>query len=65
MVNNAEHLRRNLDTMLGTFKEIIGEKDMPTMVEIWKTEGKIEGKRGMFLVRKRIIGEDVGKRIVS
>jgi len=44
LVNNAEHLRRNLDTMLGTFKEIIGEKDMPTMVEIWKAEGKIEGK---------------------
>jgi len=43
LVNNAEHLRRNLDAMLGTFKEIIGEKDMPTMVEIWKAEGKIEG----------------------
>ena len=44
LVNNAEHLRRNMDVLQGTFKEIIGEKDMPTMVEIWKAEGKAEGK---------------------
>jgi predicted transposase YdaD len=44
LVNNAEHLRRNLDAMLGTFKEIIGDGDMPTMVEIWKAEGKAIGR---------------------
>jgi hypothetical protein len=44
LVNNAEHLRRNLAAMLGTFKEIIGDEEMPTMVEVWKAEGKAEGK---------------------
>jgi hypothetical protein len=44
LVNNAEHLRRNLDAMLGTFKEVIGDEDMPTMVEICKDEGRAEGR---------------------
>ena len=38
-----------MDVMLGTFKEIVGEKDMPTMVEIWKAEGKAETGRNMVL----------------
>ena len=49
LVNNAEHLRRNMDVLQGTFKEIIGEKDMPTMVEIWKTEATVETGRNMLL----------------
>jgi hypothetical protein len=49
LVNNAEHLRRDLDAMLGTFKEILGEKDMPTMVEIWKAEEKTNTGREMVL----------------
>jgi DNA recombination-dependent growth factor C len=43
LVNNAEHLRRNLAAMLGTFKEIIGDEEMPTMVEVWKAEGEVIG----------------------
>ena len=49
LVNNAEHLRHNLDVMLGTFKEIVGEKDMPTMVEVWKAEAKVESGQNMVL----------------
>ena len=43
LANNAKHLKRGLNTILDTFREITGEKDMPTMVQIWKAEGKAEG----------------------
>jgi len=49
LANNAEHLRRSWDAMLGTFKEIIGENDMPTMVEVWKAEGEVKARREMVL----------------
>jgi len=29
--------------LANTFKEVTGDEDMPTMVEIWKAEGKAEG----------------------
>jgi len=43
LANNAKHLKRDFDTVLDTFKEITGEKDMPTMVQIWKAEGEAIG----------------------
>ena len=44
LANNARHLKRGFDTLLGTFEEVIGEKVMSTLVEMWKAEGKTEGK---------------------
>jgi hypothetical protein len=29
--------------LANTFKEVTGDEDMPTMVEVWKAEGKAEG----------------------
>ena len=43
LANNARHLKRGFDTLLGTFEEVIGEKIMSTLVEMWKAEGKAEG----------------------
>jgi len=44
LANNAKHLRRNFDTLLGTFEEVVGEKVMSTLVEMWKAEGEAKGK---------------------
>ena len=41
--SNAEYMSQNLESLLGTFEEITGEEIMPTMVEIWKEEGRTEG----------------------
>ena len=65
LVNNAEHLKRNMDVLQGTFKEIIGEKDMPTMVEIWKTEATIETGRNMVLTVLRARFQDVPSEVES
>ena len=65
LVNNAEHLRRNMDVLQDTFKEIIGEKDMPTMVEIWKAEGKAEGKAETVLTVLRAKFQDVPQEVES
>jgi hypothetical protein len=43
LANNAKHLRRGFETFIDTVQEVAGEKIMPTMVEIWKAEGKAEG----------------------
>ena len=55
--NNAEYMSQNLDSLFGTFKEIVGEEIMPTMVEIWKAEGEARGEvrkgRNMVLVALR------------
>ena len=44
LANNAKHLRRSFETFLGTIKETTGEKNMPTMVEIWLAEGEAKGE---------------------
>ena len=44
LMNNARHLRKqNWEVLANTFKEVTGGEDMPTMVEVWKAEGKVEG----------------------
>ena len=44
LMNNARHLRKqNWGVLANTFKEVTGDEDMPTMVEVWKAEGKAEG----------------------
>ena len=43
LVNNAKHLKRNADALIGTFREVVGEKTMSTLAETWKAEGKAEG----------------------
>jgi hypothetical protein len=47
--------------MLGTFKEVIGDEDMSTMVEIWKDEGKVETGRNMILTVLRARFNNVPK----
>ena len=57
LANNAKHLKRSFDTLRDTIQQVTGEKQMPTMVEIWKAEGlalgraagKAEGKAEMIL----------------
>jgi hypothetical protein len=44
LTNNAKYLRRDFESLLGTFEEVVGEKIMPTMVEIWKAEGEAIGE---------------------
>jgi hypothetical protein len=45
LMNNARHLRKqSWGVLANTFKEVIGDENMPTMVEIWKAAGKAEGK---------------------
>ena len=44
LTGNAEYLNRHMESLLGTFEEVVGEKIMPTMVEIWKAEGEVKGK---------------------
>jgi hypothetical protein len=45
LMNNARHLRRqNFGILANTFKEITGDEDMPTMVEVWKAEGEAIGE---------------------
>lgn len=36
LANNAKHLKNNINDLLGTFQDVLGEKIMSTMVEIWK-----------------------------
>jgi len=42
LTSNAEYMQKNIDALLGTFEEITGDKIMPTMVEVWKEEGRAE-----------------------
>jgi predicted transposase/invertase (TIGR01784 family) len=44
LANNARHLKRNFDTLQNTFEEVVGEKVMSTLAEMWKAEGKAEGE---------------------
>ena len=43
LANNAKHLKRSFSTLLDTFEDVVGEKVMSTLVEMWKAEGKAEG----------------------
>jgi len=44
LMNNARHLRKqNLGALANTFKEVTGDENMPTMVEVWKAEGEAIG----------------------
>ena len=68
LANNAKHLKRDFNSILGTFREITGEKDMPTMVQIWKAEGKAEGKaewlaKGKVLAALEVRFNKVPKKI--
>jgi hypothetical protein len=69
LTNNAEHLRRDFETFLGTVQEVTGEKDMPTMVEIWKAEGKAQQGRSMVLAvlgaRFKNIPDEVERAILA
>jgi hypothetical protein len=67
LAHNAKHLRRNFDTFIDTVQEVVGEKIMPTMVEIWKAEGKAEGKveagRNMILAVLRAKFNTIPKKV--
>jgi len=56
LANNAKHLRRNFDTLLGTFEEVVGERVMSTLVEMWKAEGEAIG-----VAKGKAEGEEKGK----
>jgi hypothetical protein len=49
LTNNAKHLRQDFESFLVTVKEVIGDNNMPTMVEIWKEEGRAQGKAEMVM----------------
>jgi hypothetical protein len=55
LTNNAKHLQRDFELFLGTVQEVVGEKVMPTMVEIWQEEGAVKTGRNMVLkaIRKK------------
>ena len=53
LTSNAEYFHQNVDALLGTFKEVIGEEVMSTMIEVWKTEGEVRKGRNMVLVALR------------
>jgi hypothetical protein len=61
LMNNARHLRKqSWGVLVNTFKEVTGDEDMPTMVEIWKAEGIAEGEaRGEAKAGKEIILESL------
>ena len=63
LVNNAKHLKRNVNALLGTFQEVVGEKIMPTLAEMWKAEGKAEGKAETVLTFLRARFRQVPERI--
>jgi predicted transposase YdaD len=44
LANNARYLKRSFHTLLDTFEEVVGEKVMSTLAEMWKTEGIAEGE---------------------
>ena len=44
LANNAKYMKRNLDKLLGTFQEVVGEKIMSTLVEMWMAEGEARGE---------------------
>jgi len=46
---NAKHLKQNFEILRGTFEEVVGEKIMSTMVEIWLAEGAAMGKAETIL----------------
>jgi hypothetical protein len=48
---------------INTFKEVTGDEDMPTMVEIWKAEGVAEGEaRGEVKTSRELIQEILRER---
>ena len=59
LTNNAKHLKQNIEISRGTFEEVVGEKIMSTMVEIWKTEGEVK----MVLVALRKKFKDIPQEI--
>ena len=66
LANNAKHLKRDFDTILDTFKEITGEENMSTMVQIWRAEGEARGKVLAILeVRFNRISKKIEKTIRS
>jgi hypothetical protein len=63
-MNNARHLRKqNWGVLANTFKEVTGDEDMPTMVEIWKAEAKVEERAEMVLTALRAKFDKVPKGI--
>jgi len=46
---NAEYLQQNIEALLGTFTEIIGEEEMTTMIEVWEAKGRVETARNLLL----------------
>jgi hypothetical protein len=63
LANNAKHLKQDFETFLGTVQEVIGEKVMPTMVEIWRAEGVAKGKAEMVLTAVQKKFKDVPQEI--
>jgi len=44
LINNARYLKENFESLAGIFEEVVGEKNMSTMVEIWMAEGEARGE---------------------
>ena len=44
LANNAKHLKRNEEVLFHTFKEVIGEKTMLTMIEKLEAKARAEGE---------------------
>ena len=46
---NAEYLHHNIEALLGTFTEVIGEEEMTTMIEVWEARGEAKAGRDYIL----------------
>lgn len=42
--SSAAHLKRNYEALLKTFQNVLGDENMPTMIQTWYAEGKAEGE---------------------
>jgi hypothetical protein len=69
LVCNARYLRKNFEALQGIFKGVIGERNMSTMVEIWKAEGKAEGQARsvLRLLRKKfkMVPADIEEAVLA
>jgi hypothetical protein len=69
LTNNAKHLRQDFESFISTVQEVIGEKNMPTMVEIWLEEGAVKTGRNMVLTvleaRFKNVPDEIEKAILA
>jgi len=74
LANNARYLKRSLMTLQSTFEEVIGERVMSTLVEMWLAEGAVKGRaegeakgeiRAILRLRFREVPQEIKDAIQS